>query len=244
MTMTPEQPTSPVGNGQRQYKYYDFVMVTFVTLLLCSNLIGPAKIAALDLPIVGSVTFGAGILFFPLSYVFGDILTEVYGYARSRRVVWAGFGAILFSAFMSFVVVNLPPAPGFEGQAALQAVFGNTPRIVVSALLAYSCGEFTNSFVLAKMKVLTKGKYLWARTIGSTMVGELTDSLIFYPLAFLGVWPTDLVIKVMISNYLLKCAWEVLMTPLTYKLVGFLKKHEREDYFDTNTNFSPFNIGH
>ncbi len=234
--------TTTTTTGPRQYKYYDFVMVTFVTLLLCSNLIGPAKIAALDLPVVGSVTFGAGILFFPLSYVFGDILTEVYGYARSRRVVWAGFAAIVFSALMSFVVVSLPPAPGYLGQASLEAVFGNTPRIVFSALLAYSCGEFTNSFVLAKMKVLTRGKYLWARTIGSTMLGELADSLIFYPLAFLGVWPTDLVIKVMISNYLLKCAWEILMTPFTYKLVAFLKKHEREDFFDTNTNFSPFNI--
>ena len=234
--------TTTTTTGVRQYKYYDFVMVTFVTLLLCSNLIGPAKIAAFDLPVVGSVTFGAGILFFPLSYVFGDILTEVYGYARSRRVVWAGFGAIVFSAFMSFVVVNLPPAPGFGGQASLEAVFGNTPRIVFAALLAYSCGEFTNSFVLAKMKVLTKGRFLWARTIGSTVLGELADSLIFYPLAFLGVWPTELVIKVMISNYLLKCAWEVIMTPFTYKLVAFLKKHEREDFFDTNTDFSPFNI--
>ena len=246
MTTTSELPTTTTttaSNGQRQYKYYDFVMVTFVTLLLCSNLIGPAKIAAFDLPIVGSVTFGAGILFFPLSYVFGDVLTEVYGYARSRRVVWAGFGAIVFSAFMSFVVVNLPPAPGYAGQASLEAVFGNTPRIVFAALLAYSCGEFTNSYVLAKMKVLTKGKYLWARTIGSTMVGELTDSLIFYTLAFYGVWPDALVVKVMIANYLLKCAWEVLMTPLTYRLVGFLKKHEHEDFYDTNTNFSPFNIG-
>lgn len=235
--------TMMASNGQRQYKYYDFVMVTFVTLLLCSNLIGPAKIAAFNLPILGSTTFGAGILFFPLSYVFGDVLTEVYGYARSRRVVWAGFGAIVFSAFMSFVVVNLPPAPGYAGQASLEAVFGNTPRIVFAALLAYSCGEFSNSFVLAKMKVFTKGKYLWARTIGSTMVGELTDSLIFYPLAFYGVWPDALVVKVMIANYLLKCAWEVLMTPVTYKLVAFLKKHEHEDFYDTNTNFSPFNIG-
>lgn len=236
--------TTTTKNGQRQYRYYDFVMVTFVTLLLCSNLIGPAKIAAFDLPILGSVTFGAGILFFPLSYVFGDVLTEVYGYARSRRVVWAGFGAILFSAFMSFVVVSLPPAPGFTGQASLEAVFGNTPRIVVAALLAYSCGEFANSFVLAKMKVLTNGRYLWARTIGSTLVGELTDSLIFYPLAFLGVWTTDLVVKVMIANYVLKCAWEVVMTPFTYKLVAFLKKHEGVDFFDTDTDFSPFNIGH
>ncbi len=236
--------TTTTETGSRQYKYYDFVMVTFVTLLLCSNLIGPAKIAAFDLPIFGSVTFGAGILFFPLSYVFGDVLTEVYGYARSRRVVWAGFGAIVFSAFMSFVVVSLPPAPGFTGQASLEAVFGNTPRIVFAALLAYSCGEFSNSFVLAKMKVLTKGRFLWARTIGSTVVGEATDSIIFYPLAFWGVWPNDLVIKVMLANYVLKCAWEVIMTPVTYKLVAFLKKHENEDFFDTNTDFSPFNIGH
>lgn len=238
-TTEAEAPTE----APRQYKYYDFVMATFVTLLLCSNLIGPAKVAQLDLPLLGKTAFGAGILFFPLSYVFGDILTEVYGYARSRRVVWAGFGAIVFSAFMSFIVVSLPPADGFGGQQALQAVFGNTPRVVASSLLAYSCGEFMNSYVLARMKVLTNGKKLWMRTIGSTMVGELVDSLIFYPLAFLGVWDTELVIKVMISNYLLKCAWEVVMTPVTYRIVAFLKKKENEDYFDTKTNFSPFNLG-
>jgi uncharacterized integral membrane protein (TIGR00697 family) len=228
----------PSKPAPRQYRYYEFVMVSFVVLLLCSNLIGPAKIASLF-----GVTFGAGILFFPLSYVFGDILTEVYGYARSRRVVWAGFGAIVFSAVMSAVVVNLPPAPGWEGQAAVQAIFGNTWRVVLASLMAYSCGEFTNSFVLAKMKILTRGRHLWMRTIGSTMAGELVDSLVFYPVAFLGLWETDLVIKVMITNYLLKCAWEALMTPVTYKLVAFLKEQEHEDHYDTNTDFSPFNLG-
>lgn len=228
----------PSKPAPRQYRYYEFVMVSFVVLLLCSNLIGPAKIASLF-----GVTFGAGILFFPLSYVFGDILTEVYGYARSRRVVWAGFGAIVFSAVMSAVVVNLPPAPGWEGQAAVQAIFGNTWRVVLASLIAYSCGEFTNSFVLAKMKILTRGRHLWMRTIGSTVAGELVDSLVFYPVAFLGIWETDLVIKVMVSNYLLKCAWEALMTPVTYKLVAFLKEQEHEDHYDTNTDFSPFNLG-
>jgi uncharacterized integral membrane protein (TIGR00697 family) len=235
--------TAAPDEGPRQYKYYDFVMATFVTVLLCSNLIGPAKVAQVQLPVLGATTFGAGTLFFPLSYVFGDVLTEVYGYARSRRVVWAGFGAIVFSAFMSYVVVALPPAEGFTGQPALQTVFGNTPRVVASSLLAYSCGEFTNSYVLARMKVWTQGRRLWTRTIGSTVVGELVDTLIFYPLAFLGVWPTALVLKVMVANYLLKCLWEVLMTPVTYRVVAFLKRKEHEDFFDTKTNFSPFNIG-
>ncbi|MBI5496626.1 MAG: queuosine precursor transporter [Deltaproteobacteria bacterium] len=230
--------TLPPPAAARQYRYFDFVMVAFVVILLCANLIGPAKVAAL-----GGFTFGAGILFFPLSYVFGDILTEVYGYARSRRVVWAGFGALVFAAVMSAVVVGLPPAPGFGGQAALEGVFGNTPRVVAASLLAYFCGEFANSFVLAKMKLRTGGRRLWLRTIGSTVVGEAVDSLIFYPLAFLGVWESALVLQVMLTNYALKCAWEALMTPVTYRVVAFLKAREHEDYFDWETDFSPFRLG-
>jgi queuosine precursor transporter len=221
----------------RSYKYYDFVMAAFVCVLISSNVLGAAKAFT-----VGGFNFTAGVIFFPLSYIFGDILTEVYGYARSRRVVWAGFAALIFVTFISWMVVKLPPAPGYENQAAIEAVFGNTWRIVASSLFAFFCGEFTNSFVLAKMKIWTAGKHLWMRTIGSTVVGEGVDSIIFYPLAFWGVWEPALVFSVMLNNYMLKVLWEVLVTPFTYKVVGFLKKNEQEDFYDTNTDFTPFSI--
>jgi uncharacterized integral membrane protein (TIGR00697 family) len=221
----------------RAYKYYDLVMAAFVTILLCSNVIGAAKVAQ-----VGGFTFGAGVLFFPLSYVFGDVLTEVYGYARARKVVWAGFGALAFASFMSAVILAFPPAPGWGNQAAYETVFGATPRIVLASLIAYFCGEFCNSFVLAKMKVWSEGRQLWMRTIGSTIAGELVDSLVFYPLAFYGIWPTSLVVTVLFTNYLLKVGWEVVMTPITYRVVNFLKRAEHEDYYDRNTNFTPFSL--
>jgi uncharacterized integral membrane protein (TIGR00697 family) len=222
---------------QRQFRYYDLVMAAFVCILLCSNLIGVTKVCT-----VGGITFGAGVLFFPISYVFGDILTEVYGYARSRKVVWAGFAAMAFASFMTWFILKLPPAQGWENQQALEAIFGSTPRIVIASLVAYWGGEFVNSYVLAKMKILTQGKWLWTRTIGSTIFGELVDSVVFYPLAFIGVWKTELVIQVMISNYLIKVLWEVLMTPLTYKIVGFLKRAEQEDFYDYDTDFTPFSL--
>ena len=221
----------------RTYRYYDLVMAAFVTVLLCANLIGASKVATL-----GGFTFGAGVLFFPISYVFGDVLTEVYGYARARKVVWAGFGAMIFASFMSLVILAFPPAPGWPHQAAFETVFGGTWRIVGASLVAYFCGEFCNSFVLAKMKIRTEGRFLWLRTIGSTIVGEAVDSLIFYPLAFLGIWSTDLVLKVMLTNYALKVGWEVFMTPATYVVVNFLKRAEHEDYFDRNTEFTPFSL--
>ena len=170
--------------AQRNYRYYEFVMAAFVTVLICSNLIGPAKIAQLDLPLLGVVTFGAGVLFFPISYVFGDILTEVYGYARARRVIWAGFAGLGFASFMATVVVALPPAPFWTHQSAYEIAFGNTPRIVAASMLAYFCGEFVNSYVLARLKIATAGRWLWTRTIGSTIAGEAVDSALFYPLAF------------------------------------------------------------
>jgi uncharacterized integral membrane protein (TIGR00697 family) len=221
----------------RTYRYYDLVMAAFVTVLLCANLIGASKVASLF-----GFTFGAGVLFFPISYVFGDVLTEVYGYARARKVVWAGFGAMIFASFMSFVILAFPPAPGWPHQAAFETVFGGTWRIVGASLVAYFSGEFCNSFVLAKLKLRTEGRFLWLRTIGSTIVGEAVDSLIFYPLAFLGIWSTDLVLKVMMTNYLLKVGWEVFMTPVTYGVVNFLKRAEREDYFDRDTEFTPFSL--
>lgn len=229
--------------SKRQFKYYDFCMAAFVAILICSNLIGAAKPVELNLN--GFLfTFGAGILFFPLSYVLGDVLTEVYGYARARRVVWAGFAAVLFMAFMSWVVVSLPPAPGWAGQAAYNEVFGQTPRIVLASVIAFWAGEFANSFVLARMKVLTKGKHLWTRTIGSTVVGQGVDSLLFYPIAFLGApgWTTETVITVALTNYLLKVLWEVVLTPVTYQVVNGLKKSEGVDVYDDKTNFTPFSV--
>jgi queuosine precursor transporter len=223
--------------SRRSYKYYDLVMALFVTVLLCSNVIGAAKVVT-----VLGFTFGAGVLFFPISYAFNDVLTEVYGYARSRKVVWAGFGAIIFASFMSWVVVSLPAAKGWNDQPAYEAVFGATPRIVFASLTAFFIGEFANSFVLAKLKIKTKGRYLWTRTIGSTMVGEGIDSLVFYPVAFWGIWEPNLVLQVMLGNYTIKVVWEVLATPLTYKIVNFLKRAEHEDYYDYDTNFTPFSI--
>lgn len=231
------EPLDEIPLHRRNYKYYDLVMAAFVTVLLCANVIGVQKLAA-----VGGHPFGAGILFFPLSYVFGDVLTEVYGYARSRRVIWAGFGALGFAAFMSWVIVKIPAAPGWTHQADYDYVFGNTPRIVFASLCAFWAGEFTNSFTLAKMKIQTAGRFLWMRTIGSTIAGEAVDSMIFYPLAFYGVWQTADVITVMYTNYLFKVMWEVIATPVTYRVVAFLKRVEHEDYFDRHTDFNPFSL--
>ena len=219
------------------YKYYDLVMALFVTVLLCSNVIGAAKVCT-----VLGFTFGAGVLFFPISYIFNDVLTEVYGYARARKVVWAGFGAIVFASFMSWVVLTLPPAIGWNDQRAYETVFGQTPRIVFASLTAFFVGEFANSYVLAKMKILTSGRFLWSRTIGSTIVGEGVDSLVFYPVAFIGVWENRLVFTVMVSNYVIKVLWEAIVTPVTYRVVGFLKSAEQEDYYDVDTDFTPFSI--
>ena len=219
----------------RPMRYFDFFIAAFVAILLLSNLIGAAKLST-----VGGFTFGAGILFFPLGYVLGDVLTEVYGYARARRCVWAGFGAMLFMALMSWVVVKLPPAEGWPDQKAYEAVFGNTWRIVFASLAAFWAGEFANSFVLAKMKLLTQGKHLWMRTIGSTIVGQGVDSLLFYPLAFVGVWSNAQVLTVMVTNWMLKVTWEAMLTPLTYLVVNSLKRAEGLDVYDEGTNFTPF----
>ena len=228
--------------NQGRYRYFDLIMAAFVTVLLCSNLIGVHKVSSINLPIIGEYVYGTGVLFFPLSYLFGDILTEVYGYARSRRVIWAGFGALIFASLMSWVVTSLPPARTMspDQQAAVNLIFGQTWRIVLASLLAFWAGEFVNSYVLAKMKIRTAGKYLWMRTIGSTFAGEAVDSVIFYPIAFLGTWSNEQVVSVMIGNYFIKVLWEVVATPATYKIVAFLKRVEREDYFDRNTDFNPF----
>ncbi|MDK2757477.1 MAG: queuosine precursor transporter [Blastomonas fulva] len=240
---SPAASALPTGSGfdpaTHRFRYYDFVMAAFVTVLLLSNVIGAAKPTFITLGGEQWV-YGAGILFFPLGYVIGDVLTEIYGYARARRVIWAGFGALLFMAFMSWVVVSLPPADGWDGQAAYESVFGQVPRIVLASIVAFWAGEFVNSYVMARMKVWTAGKMLWTRTIGSTVVGQGVDSLIFYPLAFYGEWETSQVVTVMITNWLLKVSWEAALTPVTYVVVGWLKRREGVEVFDTATDFTPF----
>jgi uncharacterized integral membrane protein (TIGR00697 family) len=229
----------------KNYRYYDFVMAAFVTVLICSNFIGAAKQTTIDLPLLGATTFSAGVLFFPISYIFGDILTEVYGYGRDRRVVWAGFAALVFASFMAWVVVSLPPAGSDfmkSYQANLEGVFGNSWRIALGSMIAFWCGSFANSYTLAKMKIWTGGRWLWTRTIGSTMIGELVDSALFYFIAFYGIWATADVIKIAIAQYVLKTLWEIVMTPVTYRVVAYLKRVENEDYYDRKTNFTPFSV--
>lgn len=256
------------------FRYYDIVMAAFVTILLLSNIIGAAKLTYVDVPFWpagwwpaadGTFIYGAGILFFPLGYVIGDVLTEIYGFSRARRVIWVGTAALVFMVIMSFVVTALPPfadwqcaASGFGGerpptsnadsaisggaicQMTYESVFGSTWRIVVASITAFWAGEFVNSFVMAKMKVWTKGRALWTRTIGSTFVGQGVDSLIFYPVAFLGIWTTEAVLTVMITNWALKVVWEAVLTPVTYLVVNRLKGAEGVDLFDIDTDFSPF----
>ena len=232
--MTKSPPIAVKADTRHQFRSFDVVMAAFVAILLLSNVIGAAKVSSL-----GGWEFGAGILFFPLGYVIGDVLTEVYGYARARRCIWVGFSALLFMAFMSWVVVSLPPAHGWTGQAAYESVFGQVPRIVFASIVAFWAGEFVNSYVLARMKIWTQGKHLWSRTIGSTIFGQGVDSLIFYPLAFWGVWETSQVMTVLVTNWLLKVSWEVVLTPVTYLVVNKLKQHEGVDLFDEGTDFTP-----
>ena len=228
--------------GARQFRYYDFVMVAFVVVLLLSNVVGAEKRSVIDLPGIGAWPFGAGILFFPISYVIDDVLTEVYGYARARRVIWTGFAALGFMALMEWTVVHLPVADGWTGQPAYERVFGGGWRIILASLCAFWAGDFLNSLVLAKMKIWTGGRWLWTRTIGSTIVGEGADSLIFYPLAFYGLpdWPVQAMLMVMVSQFVLKVSWEAILTPVTYAVVGWLKRKEGVDVFDIGTNFTPF----
>lgn len=226
----------------RHFRYYDLVMAAFVAILLLSNIIGASKPSYIPLPDGGQWAFGAGVLFFPISYIIGDVLTEVYGYARARRVIWTGFAALAFMAFMAWVVVSLPPADGWPHQGAYEAVFGNSWRIVIASMCAFWVGEFANSYVLARMKLWTRGRFLWMRTIGSTIVGQGLDSLIFYPLAFYGLagWPPEQLAQVVLSQWLIKTLWEAALTPVTYAVVGTLKRREGVDIFDEGTDFTPF----
>ncbi|MFO0957619.1 MAG: queuosine precursor transporter [Isosphaeraceae bacterium] len=248
----------PESHPARNYRYYELILGAFVTVLLCTNLISAPKRVE-----VNGFVFGAGVLFFPISYLFGDVLTEVYGYARSRKVVWAGFGALLFATVMTQTVLRMPPDPSwavgirFDGsnavldsssptrlsnQAIWETVFGGTWRVMLASMVGFFAGEFANSYTMAKMKVWTEGRFLWTRTIGSTIVGEAADSLLFYPIAFLGIWQNERVVQVLITNYCLKVGWEMVATPLTYAVVNFLKRAEHEDYYDRDTDFTPFSI--
>jgi len=235
----------------RTYRYYDLLMAGFVTVVLCSNLIGPAKICQIELPIVlplvgTSLIFGAGNIFFPISYIFGDILTEVYGYARARKVIWAGFGAMVFATVMAQTVIHLPPSPNepfnTSLQPALDIVFGSTWRVVIASITAFWLGDFINAYVMARMKRWTRGRHLWSRTIGSTVLGQGIDSLVFYPIAFYGIWNTNTLFTVLIFNFIFKITVEILMTPCTYAAVSYLKNAEKEDYYDEVTNFTPFSL--
>jgi queuosine precursor transporter len=238
--------TVAVSRGPRAYRFYDVLLSASVAVLLCANLIGPGKTVAIDFPWIGRFSFGAGNVFFPISYIFGDIFTEVYGYARARKAIWLGFGAMGFATIMSATIIHLPadPAEPYNHvlQPAIEVVFGNTWRISVASLVAYWAGDFVNSFVMARMKVWTGGRFLWTRTVGSTVGGQWVDSCIFYPLSFYGIWTSGTLMAVILHNWLFKVAVEVLFTPLTYLIVRGLKGAEREDYFDRDTNFSPFTL--
>jgi queuosine precursor transporter len=233
----------------RQYKYYDLIMAAFVAVLLISNIASSAKIIDWGVSIAGlPLAFDAGTLLFPISYIFGDILTEVYGYARGRRVIWAGFAMSALMGLTLWVVAKLPGEANWQataGQQAYDAILGGVSYggIIVASLAAYFAGEFSNSFILAKMKVATQGRFLWARTIGSTLVGEGVDSTVFVLIASMfGVFPWAAALSIIVANYIFKVTIEVIFTPVTYRVVGFLKKAERVDYYDIGTDFNPFTL--
>lgn len=231
--------------AEHRFRYYDFAMAATCVVIVCANIIGAGKVAE-----IWGFAFGAGVLFFPLSYVLGDVLTEVYGYARARRVIWAGFVSAAFAAGMAAFITAMPAAPdwnielgaGVDRQVAFALNFGQAPRIVAASCLAIWAGEFANAYVMARMKVASGGKNLWQRTIGSTVVGQGVDTAIFYPLAFVGVWSFDLLVSVMVANYALKVAWEAMLTPVTYRVVAFLKRAEGVDVYDRETDFTPFSV--
>jgi queuosine precursor transporter len=219
-------------------------MAAFVIVLITSNIIGPAKISQIDMPVIGTITFGAGVIFFPLSFIFGDILTEVYGYSASRRVIWVGFIGLGFASLMAWTIVALPPAPYWDNQEVYEVAFGSVWRVALAGMVAFAAGEFVNSYVMAKMKIWTKGKRLWTRTIGSTIFGEGVDSIIFYPLAFYnsGIIPNDKLLLVVLAQFLAKTLVEIIFTPVTYAVIKFLKTHEKIDFYDDKTNFNPFTL--
>lgn len=217
-----------------QYRYLDIITAVFVAVLLISN------IASTKIVQIWIFTFDGGTILFPISYIFGDILTEVYGYRRSRRVIWIGFLCALLMSVVLGLIGLVRPAPGWNLQDAYMNILGQTPRIVAASLIAYFAGEFSNSFTLAKMKLLTRGKWLWTRTIGSTVIGQFVDTILFVLIAFSGLYSWNLIFLIILSNYIFKVGFEVILTPATYKIVSFLKKRENVDYFDYRTDFNPF----
>jgi queuosine precursor transporter len=222
---------------QPGYRYFDLILALFVAVLLISN------VASTKIVDLGPFTFDGGTLLFPVSYIFGDVLTEVYGYRRSRRVIWAGFGSAALMAVVLALVGALPPAEGWEYQDAYRAILGTTPRIVLGSLIAFFAGEFSNSYVLARMKVYTQGRWLWTRTIASTLVGQAVDTLLFVAIAFASTLPWGLFWSIVLSNYVFKVGLEAVMTPATYRIVSFLKANEGVDVYDVDTDFNPFRLG-
>jgi uncharacterized integral membrane protein (TIGR00697 family) len=224
------------SGGHPRFKYLEVITGLFVAVLMISNIVS-VKIVKLF-----TFTFDGGTILFPLSYIFGDILTEVYGYKTSRRVIWTGFGACVLMSGVFTLVAKMSAPAEWTGQEAYEKILLYTPRLVLASLIAYFCGEFSNSYVLAKMKILTHGRWLWTRTIGSTIVGEGVDTALFCVIAFYGTYSTPLLISILVSNYIFKCGFEAVATPVTYKIVGFLKRTEQIDYYDIGTNFNPFAI--
>jgi queuosine precursor transporter len=230
----PAQPGSSIFEANPQYRFLDPLITVFVVVLLISNVVGQ-KIAAF-----GPLRVSGAQLLFPITYIFGDVFTEVYGYSASRKAIWFGFFASALLSVMSIICVKLPAAPEWPNQQAFETVFYVVPRLVVASLVAYWCGEFANSYTLAKLKLVTKGRYLWTRTIGSTVVGQAIDSIVVMFVGFYGTVPVGTIVRLIISGYLAKVIYETVMTPVTYAVVGYLKRKENVDYFDYNTNFSPF----
>jgi queuosine precursor transporter len=218
----------------RQFRYLDKLLLVFVTVLLVSNIVAPKLVS------VGPFLFSGAQLLFPITYIFGDVFTEVYGYAASRRAIWSGFFASALLSALSAIIIALPPAPDWHGQAAYEEVLGMTPRIFVASLIAYWAGEFANSFVMARLKIATSGRFLWMRTIGSTMVGQAVDSVLVMTIAFAGIYTGEQIVRLIISGYLFKVMYEAAATPVTYIVVNTLKRREGVDILDTDTNFNPF----
>ena len=225
-----------IPQGRAGYKHLDTITAFFVAVLLISN------IASTKIIDFGFFSLDGGVIVFPLSYIFGDILTEVYGYKRSRKVIWLGFISAFIMSAALIIVGALPPSAEWGNQAAYEKILGLTPRLVLASLIAYFTGEFTNSFILSKMKIFTEGKWLWTRTIGSTLFGQIVDTVIFIFVAFYGILPSGLLITLIIANYIIKTGVEILFTPITYKIVNWLKREEAEDYFDYDTDYNPFNL--
>jgi uncharacterized integral membrane protein (TIGR00697 family) len=234
-----EKEGEPVSllHSDHRYKYLDTFITLFVAVLLISNIIA-AKFFA-----IGPFRVSCAQVLFPITYIFADIFTEVYGYSASRRAIWYGFFASFLLVALSYIAVKIPPAPEYKDQAAFATIFSPVGRIVVASLVAYWCGEFANSFTMAKLKLLTKGKYLWTRTIGSTVVGQAIDTTVVMFVGFYGMRPVHVILDLIVSGYLIKVIYETLMTPVTYAIVGYLKRVEGVDYFDTNTDFNPFATG-